>query len=205
MCSADSPSWGNQCTVYGEDFGEILAEGLFVTMGTHTSVDKAELQYATVGHGMIYLQDGRVLVHVSPTERDPSHKKIVARLEALAMKGSSQAIDCNQGSTDADKGLADCARRSLAGGKAFYLTQYTRRDESFEFEGIAANEAGDAYEVQYESAWVGARNDLPKNSILLDDDHTLITPCPKPVSLYGTYVGFGDSESYLTCLVLVKE
>jgi len=205
VCSADSPSIGNHCTIYGQDTGEILADGLFVTVGTHTSVDKGELHYATVGHGMIYLTDGRVLVHVRPAGRDPSRKKMITRLEALAMNGSSQAIDCNQGGTDAGNGLADCARRSLAGGRAFYGIYYKQGDESFEFEGIAANEAGEAYEVHYGSAWVGERDNLPKGSTLLDNGHTLVIPCPKPVTLYGNDEVYGYFGGGLTCRFLPRE
>src|SRR6266481_4655885 len=54
-CSAETSSKGNHCTIYQEATGEILADGLFWTTGTHAAVDKSELQYATVGHGMIFL------------------------------------------------------------------------------------------------------------------------------------------------------
>jgi hypothetical protein len=198
-CSAESESRGNRCTVYREDSGEILADGLFLTMTTHVTVDKSELQYAAFGHGMIYLQNGRVLEHVAPSKGDPSLKKITERLEALAMKGSSKAIDCNAaGAVRKAEDCSACARRSFADGKAFYFSYYEQGRDSFEFKGIAANEAGDAYEVEYESAWVGERENLAKTWQLLDDNHTLIMPCPKPVTLYRE----GD---WLTCRLKLME
>jgi hypothetical protein len=199
VCSADSPSRGNHCTIYGQDAGEILADGLFLTTRTHISVDKGELQYATVGHGMIYLQDGRVLVHVVPSERDPSYKKITENLEALAMQGSSQAIDCNKVSSRRAEDVAECARKSLKERQAFYFNYYWQGDESFALIGIAANEEGTAYEVEYESAWVGERNNLAKNWQVLDDGHILIIPCLTPLNLYRTY------GNWLTCRPKVRE
>jgi hypothetical protein len=168
-------------------------------MGTHLAVDKSELQYAAVGNGMIYLQDARVLLHVMPSERDPSHKKIIERLEALAMQGSSQAIDCNRDMARKAEDASDCARNSLKEGRAFYLSSYKQGSESFEFRGIAANEAGDAYEVEYESAWVGERNNLPKDWRLLDDGHTLIMPCAKPVIYYKM------GSNWPSCRIILKE
>jgi hypothetical protein len=88
-CSVESPSKGNHCTVYEDDSGKVLADGLFVLEKYHEGVGKSELQYAAFAHGMIYLQDARILVHVAPSERDPSHRTVIERLEALAMKGSS--------------------------------------------------------------------------------------------------------------------
>jgi len=198
-CSTESQSRGNHCTVYREDSGEILADGLFQTMTAHVAVDKSELQYAAFGHGMIYLQNGRVLEHVAPFGRDPSRKKITERLETLAMKGSSKAIDCNAaGAARKAEDSSACARRSFADGKAFYFNYYQQGRDSFEFNGIAANEAGDAYEVEYESAWVGGRENLAKGWQLLDNSHTLIIPCPKPVTFYRE----GD---WLTCRLKLME
>jgi hypothetical protein len=194
MCSVDSTSSGNQCTLYEKDSGEILADGLFQTIMTHVSVDKSELQYAAVGHGMIYLQDGKVLEHVSPSERDPSRRKVIGKLEGLAMRGSSQAIDCSRAAAKTPEKSVACAKKSLAEGRAFFLTFYDQGIDSFELVSLAANEAGEAYEVHYKSAWVGERTDIAKNWKVFDDGHTVVIPCPKPVTLFG-----------LSCMPVLRE
>jgi hypothetical protein len=167
-------------------------------MMTHVSVENAGLQYAAVGHGMIYLQDGRVLVHIRPSERDPSRRTIVRRLESLATTGASQAVDCNREAAGKGETDADCARRLLAGHKAFYAVRYDETPEMFEFSGVAANEAGEAYEVKYESSWVGEREKVAYDSAIFDEGHTVVTRCPNPLSIHeygGLFSGRGITLS----------
>ena len=201
-CSADSPSTGNHCSIYRKDSGELLADGLFRTTLTHDSVDKSELRYAAVGYGMIYLQDGRVLTHVRPSERDPSREKTLRRLETLATNRSSSAVDCNREIAATGENVDDCARRSLARHRAFYAVLYSEGDGSFEFSGVAANEVGEAYNVDYESAWVGPRPNSVAGSEVFDDGHTEVSRCPNPVTVNEYPEMFGGPHRrgiVLTC------
>jgi hypothetical protein len=93
-CSVESPSKGDRCTVYKDDSGRVLADGLFVLKAFHEGVDKPELRFAAFAHGMIYLQDARILVHVAPLERDPSRRTVIERLEALALYPNSPVPRC---------------------------------------------------------------------------------------------------------------
>src|SRR6516164_2928008 len=61
-CSVEAQSRANRCTVYRDDSGEILADGLFRLSTVYAPAEKSELRYAAFGNGMIYLQDARVLV-----------------------------------------------------------------------------------------------------------------------------------------------
>jgi len=45
-CSVDTQARANRCTVYKDDTGEILADGLFVLNTTYEGVDKSQLHYA---------------------------------------------------------------------------------------------------------------------------------------------------------------
>jgi hypothetical protein len=141
-CSVESPSKGDRCTVYKDDSGRVLADGLFVSKTFHEGVGKPELQFAAFAHGMIYLQDARILVHVAPSERDPSHRTVIERLEALAMKGSSTATDCSKVGAGKADATSACALKAFAEHRAFYFCYYRQGSEAFDFKGIAADEGG---------------------------------------------------------------
>jgi hypothetical protein len=189
-CSMDRQSRANRCTVYKDDTGEILADGLFLLKTSQAAVDKSELRYAAFGNGMIYLQDARVLVPWIASERDPSHKRIKDRLKALATRGSSQAIDCsNAGSAGKAGESAVCVLKAFAGRKAFYVCYYQQGIYSFDFKGISGDEAGNVYEVDYASTSLMGVSYLPKDEQLLDDNHTLVVPCRKPVAFVRTERG----------------
>ena len=189
-CSAESPSKGSRCTVYKDDSGEILADGLFVLHTFHEGVDKRELQYAAFAHGMIYLQDARVLVHVVPSEKDPSHRKIIERLEALAMKSSSEATDCSNVGAGKPDAISVCALKAFAERRAFYFCYYRPGVESFDFKGIAADEMGNAYYADYNSTQVVSPDQLPKEWQTPFDSHTAFARCPAPVDLHKTDGGW---------------
>src|SRR5580693_5565212 len=61
-CSVERQSSADHCTVYKDDTGEILAEGLFVLKTSHLAAEKSELNYAAFGERGIYLDDLRILV-----------------------------------------------------------------------------------------------------------------------------------------------
>src|SRR5713226_624837 len=61
-CSVEKQSRANRCTVWKDDTGEILADGLFVLNGSHRAADTSELHYVGFGNGVILLADAQTLV-----------------------------------------------------------------------------------------------------------------------------------------------
>lgn len=182
-CSVVPRSRANHCTVYKDDSGEILADGLFRLNRVYAPAEKSELRYAAFGNGMIYLQDARILVQCTAADRDPSHRLVNDRLKALA--GSPpKAIDCNEehssGETD---DVAACAIRAFAERKAFYVHYYEQDPDSFSFTGFAGDTVGKVYEMHYTNRRLVVTGVLSKEEQFLDDYHTLVLPCPTPVTL----------------------
>jgi hypothetical protein len=195
-CSVEAQSRANRCTVYRDDSGEILADGLFRLSTVYAPADstvyapaeKSELRYAAFGNGMIYLQDARVLVQCAASDRDPSRRIVTNRLKALAIGNSSKVIDCNEHSSEKSDDPATCAIKALEGQKAFYVRYYLQGTDSFSFTGFVGDEAGNVYEVKYPSRGLFFIGALPKGAQFFDD-HTLVLPCAKPINLERTANG----------------
>jgi hypothetical protein len=121
-CSVDSQARANRCTVYKDDTGEILADGLFVLNTTYAGVDKSQLHYAAYGEEGIYLADLKILELQIPSQRDPSHRVIDERLKSLASKGGKEPLDCNKARTTGKAdAAADCAFGAIADKRPFYV------------------------------------------------------------------------------------
>jgi hypothetical protein len=181
-CSVDRQSKANRCTVYKDVSGEVLAEGLFLLNTSHAAADKSELRYAAFGHGINYLQDARLLVPWVASERDPSRRIIDERLRALASSGSKQPIRCQTAETSTSDGAdSECALRAFASRQPFYIRFYWQDFDSFGYRGLAGDENQNLYEVDYDSA--GWMNQRPIEGQLLDNNHTFVVPCRRPVSL----------------------
>jgi hypothetical protein len=191
-CSVETRAKADRCTVYKDDTGEILADGLFLLNTSHAGADESELHYAAFGNGTIYLSDARKLVPWVPSERDPTHRIINERLRAIAAKDDTEVIDCN----DRRGSVADCAVRALAGGKPFYAKYYWQGIDSFGFTGFASDADGNVYEVDYDGMGWDGRN-LPKEAQSLDGNHTFVMPCPKPVSFRKTEGGMLECSRLL--------
>lgn len=183
-CSVESPSKGDHCTVYKDDSGRVVADGLFVLKTFHEGVDKPELLFAAFAHGMIYLQDARILVHVAPSGKDPSYRTVIERLEALAMKGSSTATDCSKVGAGKPDATSACALKAFVEHRAFYLCYYKQGSEAFDFKGIAADEEGNAFYVDYNSIEVVSPSQLEKQLQTPFDSHTFVARCPAPLDLH---------------------
>ena len=188
-CSVETQSKANRCTVYKDDTGEILADGLFVLNTSHGAADISELHYAAFGNRIIYLEDARTLVQWVASERDPTNRVINDRLKALATHGAGQAIDCRKVATNGKaEELSECAVRAFADRKPFYVRFYRQGINSFGFYGFVGDADGNISEVDYHSTgWMGTG--LPKEAQLLDDNHIVVMPCPKPVTLTKTENG----------------
>jgi hypothetical protein len=186
-CSVETRAKADHCTVYKDDSGEILADGLFLLKTSHAAADKSELQYAAFGNGSIYLSDARKLVPWVPSDRDPTRRIINERLSAIAARGREEVTDCD-GADGKPHAAADCALRAFGDGKPFYAKYFFQGVDSFRFTGFAGDADGNVYEVDYDSAgWMS--RDLPKEAQLLDGKHTFVMPCPKPIYLVKTEAG----------------
>jgi hypothetical protein len=182
-CSVETKSRANRCTVYKDDSGEILADGLFLLNYQLSPADAPDLRYAAFGGGKIYLQDARVLVQWTASNRDPSLWIVNGRLKALAGRGSSIATDCNAAQTNAtDDHVAACGMRAFAAKTPFYLHYYQQGFDSFGFSGLASDEGGNVYELEYNSRPLPMLPPQPKEVQVLDD-HTVVVTCHKPVTL----------------------
>jgi len=186
-CSVETRAKADRCTVYKDGTGEILADGLFLLNTSHAAADKSELHYAAFGNGIIYLSDARKLVLWLPSERDPTRRVINERLRAIAARGGKEVIDCHDADGRPDA-VADCALRALADGRPFYAKYYLQGIDSFGFRGLAGDADRNVYAVDYKSmGWMSLH--LPKEAQQLDGNHTLVMPCPKPISLVKTKGG----------------
>jgi hypothetical protein len=170
----------------------VLADGLFLLSKQLAAAETSELRYAAFGNGMIYLQDARVLVQWVAFKPDPSQRIVNDRLKALAAGDASQAIDCNGPGGKTDE-AAECAMKAFVARKAFYVRYYRQEFDSFGFRGYAGNEGGNVYEIDYDSRHLIVMDSMPKETQLLDDNHTLVMPCHKPITLEQ------DADGSLIC------
>jgi hypothetical protein len=198
-CSADAKSKADRCAVFGSSSGEVLAEGLFVLSSTYEGVEQSKLRFVALGEQGIYLDDLQVLHQRTATERDPSHRVFRARLDQVASKGGSNARDCGEWAAIgwADT-VTECALTAFANGKPFYVRYYEPGPANFSYTGIASTSDGEFYEAIYSSGrttWVGGSG---KDGQLLDGNHTLVMPCPKPPTLTKTKSGI------LTCFTELR-
>jgi len=200
VCSVETEAKANRCTVYKDDSGEILADGLFVLNSTGRAADSAALDYAAFGKRKIYLANTGILVPFAPSERDPTNRLIHDTLVKFAAPNAGGAIDCGKSPTTpiADE-IAACGIQAFADSKAFYLRYDLSLSERFQSYGLASDGMGDVAQVIYSSEGL-LKLAFPKRSQFFGDGHVAVTPCPKPVVLARTQIG------ELTCaLPSVKE
>ncbi|HXM97526.1 MAG TPA: hypothetical protein VN982_03535 [Candidatus Dormibacteraeota bacterium] len=183
-CSVDLKSKGNDCTVYRDKTGEILADGLFVLNTTRRAADSSELRYAAFGNRGIYLQDAHVLVQSTASTRDPSSRIMANRLKTFASMGGLAAIDCNAVNPTQNTATAtECALSAFAARKPFYVRYYLQRPESFQYAGLAGTAEGVVYQMFYapgETVWMGTPTETGK---LMDGNHIFVMPCTEPIKL----------------------
>jgi hypothetical protein len=182
-CSVDTQARANRCTVYKDDTGEILADGLFVLNTTYEGVDKSQLHYAGYGEEGIYLADLKILQLQVPSQRDPSHRVIDERLKSLASKAGIEPLDCNKAwTTGKADAAADCAVGAIADKKPFYVHFYEKEPVSFRYVGFAGVADGTVYGVFYSHGRTDRMDGMPNEENILAN-HMLVLPCPKPTIL----------------------
>jgi hypothetical protein len=181
-CSVDTQARANRCTVYKDDTGEILADGLFVLKSSYLAAEKSELHYAAFGERGVYLDDLRILVQRTASPRDPSHRIIDERLKTLASEGGTDALDCTTVTTPGNAdGPTECALSAIAGRKPFWVRYYEPGTAWFVYSGFAGNRDGTVYVVLYSHGdWVGIGDTQGRT---MDNNQTLVATCPKPTIL----------------------
>jgi len=189
VCAIETEAKANRCTVYKDDSGEILADGLFVLNSTGRAADSASLDYAAFGKRKIYLANTGVLVPFVASERDPSNRLVHDTLVKFAGPSAGGAIDCGKSPTTpiADE-LGACGLQAFAESKAFYLHYDLSLSERFQSYGLASDGKGDVVQVIYNSEGL-LTIAFPKKSQFFGDGHAAVTPCPKPVVLAKTQIG----------------
>lgn len=87
QCSPGVQSKANCCSVYKDDTGEILADGLFVRPSTGRAAEMKDLQYETYGAGGIFSSNAQLPTQKTALSNGPSERIVVGQLIALASKG----------------------------------------------------------------------------------------------------------------------
>lgn len=189
-CSVERKWSADRCTVYKDDTGEILADGLWVLDTTGGPADPSTLHYIAYGHGTIYFDDAEFLILTSPSERDPQ----ISLLRQLATRGNNQVIDCNRiPNNGLNSEVSKCGLKAFTAQQPFYVRYFQAGFDSSLWHALAGDADGNVTEVNYDSmGWANSR--MPKEFQLLDDGHIIVMPCPKPATLLesdgGTPEGF---------------
>jgi hypothetical protein len=100
----------------------------------------------------------------------------------LSIAGDN-AINCGTVTVhESPKKANQCVRKAFSAKKAFYVRYHLPSRDSFSAVGLAGNGSPDVYLVEFDTARFtpGA---IKGGGQLLDDGHSIVTPCPKPVRL----------------------
>jgi hypothetical protein len=181
-CSVEPQSRANRCTVYKDDNGEILADGLFVLLSTYDAAVKTELHYVAFGKQGIVLEDLRILTLLIPSERDPSHRIIDEKLRMFASNNGIEALDCNKAAANSDA-AAECANTAIRDKRAFHVRFFEREPDSFGYVGFAGPAGGTVSGVFYSHGQPRWMDGMPSEEHAFDSDHLLVLACPKPTVL----------------------
>jgi hypothetical protein len=186
-CSVGMQPQGNRCTVYTDDSGEVLADGLFLLSYPARAANELELkQYAAYEDKTIFLQNAQLLMQKSATQRDPSEHVLDQRLAGLASEGDTRAIDC----TKTHEVISKCALDAFAAKKPFFARWYLQYPQKFIQFGVAMDHTGSLYEVIY----TPVKDDpsfplIEKEDKYFDGDHTVVRRCPIHARLIASQQG----------------
>ena len=195
-CSTLTPSNANRCTVYTDDTGELLAEGLFTLNSSHLAATKSDLRYIAFGKRRIYLENATWLVEEAPTDRDPSYRIVDEELKKLASAGGPETpINCNRSdSLSTVNAMTECAVKAFFESRPFFVRYYQPMSHSFGYRAFAANDSRHIYFVEWYS------DEFPfgeRAGSGFDGGHGLVTSCPVPARLVKT------NKGELTCAIAV--
>jgi len=183
----------DQCTIYKDGTGEILAEGLFGFGDPVVAAKKSELRYAAyladAPGKAILLKNSQVLLLEEPSERDPTNSLIHDKLRSLALSGRGEAMDCGETTMDhPDARVSNCAQAAFESHKSFYARYFNSGVTRYISYGLAGDGNGNILEVVYHMRGFLDFN-VGKNEQVLDDGHIRVTDCIKPITLGQTEEG----------------
>jgi hypothetical protein len=181
-CSVEAQAKANCCTVYKGTTDEILADGLFVLNSARRAAENSELHCAAFGERGIYLEDARILLQRDASRRDPSHRIMAETLKTIASRGAVEALDCNNASPKSEV-PSDCALKAFSSERPFYVRFYLQYPDFFRYDGFVRDADGNVYEVWFLPGNMTMTGNIPKEAQLLDANHTIVMPCPKPIRL----------------------
>ena len=120
------------------------------------------------------------------------------RLRLLSSEHVGQATDCATAFAKFGS-VEDCARKQFEGGKPFFLGYHGPQNAGFVFAyGLAADAAHNVFAIAYQERGFPPVA-LNRHMRLMDDNHTRVTDCIKPVRLEAT------EQGWLTCVTPVNE
>ncbi len=120
--------------------------------------------------------------------------------ERLKAIGGTQAVDCGTTtSSKPDAAVATCGLKAFHDHNPFFLGYYTRYAQGLEFAyGLAGDSSANIFMVSYQTRAFPAVAPTPRTR-LLDDNHSRVTECIKPVTLDKTPRGL------LACITPVNQ
>jgi hypothetical protein len=195
-CSTGTPSNANRCTVYKDDTGKILADGVFTLNSSGFAAAKSDLRYIAFGNRRIYLENATWLVQEAPTDRDPTYRIVDEELKKFASPGGPETpINCNKSDllSTVDE-MTKCAMKAFVESHPFIVRYYQPMSHSFGYRGFAGNDSRHVYFVEWYSDEFpfGERAGSP-----FDAGHGLVNSCPIPAGLVKT------NNGELTCEIPV--
>ena len=195
-CSTGIPTKANRCTVYNDDTGEILADGLFTLNSSHFAAAKSDLRYIAFGKRRIYLENATWLVEEVPTDRDPTYRIVDEELKKLASPdGPETPINCNKSDLlSTANAMTECTMQAFIESHPFFVRYYQPISHSFGYRDFAANGSRHVYFVEWYS------DEFPfgeRAGSAFDGGHGLVNSCPIPARLVKT------NNGELTCAIPV--
>ncbi|HLZ12355.1 MAG TPA: hypothetical protein VKP58_07195 [Candidatus Acidoferrum sp.] len=153
QCSPEVQSNADRCTIYRDDSGEILADGLFVIPKSGGAASPEDLHYAAFGIEGILLANAQILSQKSPSSGDPGRRILVRRLNDLASKRGGTPINCNYVPySPSARSANECVENAIATKTPFFVESYDQRRYRFLYVGIVGDAQGTISEVEYASS-----------------------------------------------------
>jgi hypothetical protein len=123
------------------------------------------------------------------TSSDAPYDVFNERLRLLSSEHGGQATDCAATFTKFGS-VDDCARKQFQNGKPFFLGYHGPQNARFVFAyGLAADAARNVFAIVYQERSFPPVA-LNRHMRLMDDNHTRVTECTKPVRLEATEQGW---------------
>lgn len=136
-------------------------------------------------------------MHEEPAASDTTDRMFTERLKSLASERGGHATDCVEAFAKFGS-VQDCARKQFEESKPFFLNYSGLVNLPFSLGyGLAGDSAGNVFSVSYHQRGFPPVA-LNRHMRLMDENHTRVVECIKPVKLETTESG------WLTCVAPVN-